>query len=74
MNCAYCTQTATLRIPAFPETVCCEHAIEFWTGLLTYARDERAAACRLTGAPGEAACNCWTCTQSITSRSVSAAA
>jgi hypothetical protein len=37
MNCAYCGQPATLRIPALPDQVCRGHAIEFWTGLLAYA-------------------------------------
>lgn len=37
--CAYCGRPATMRIVAFPEQVCFEHAMEFWTGLLVYARD-----------------------------------
>jgi hypothetical protein len=36
MNCAYCGQPATLRIPAMPDQVCRIHAIEFWTGLLAF--------------------------------------
>ena len=36
MNCAYCSQPATLRIPATPDQVCRVHAIEFWTGLLAF--------------------------------------
>jgi hypothetical protein len=36
MNCAYCGQPATLRIPATPDQVCRVHAIEFWTGLLAF--------------------------------------
>jgi hypothetical protein len=27
-----------MRIVSFPEHVCFEHAVEFWTGLLVYAR------------------------------------
>ena len=33
-----------MRIASNPEHVCFEHALEFWTGLLIYAR-ERAGAC-----------------------------
>jgi len=43
-RCAYCERAATTRIVAHPEHVCFEHALEFWTGLLVYARD-RAAIC-----------------------------
>ena len=39
MRCAYCTHEAILRIPAIPGEVCRPHAIEFWTGLLTYAKE-----------------------------------
>ena len=38
MYCAYCGQRATLQIPSIPDDVCLEHAIEFWAGLLAYAR------------------------------------
>ena len=52
--CAYCEQEATMRIVSNPEQVCLEHAMEFWTGLLAYARDisdscvkqERLCTCR----------------------------
>jgi hypothetical protein len=37
--CAYCEQEATMRIVSNPEQVCLAHAMEFWTGLLVYARD-----------------------------------
>ena len=30
---------ATETIVSYPEKVCFEHALEFWTGLLVYARD-----------------------------------
>ncbi len=36
--CPYCDEWATIEIPANPSPVCLEHAVEFWTGLLTYAR------------------------------------
>jgi hypothetical protein len=39
MYCAYCRQSAVLRIPSVPEHVCREHAMEFWTGLLAYAKE-----------------------------------
>jgi hypothetical protein len=38
MSCSYCAQPATMRILAEPEQVCFDHALEFWTGLLVYAR------------------------------------
>ena len=37
--CAYCDEWAVIDIPATPSPVCLEHAVEFWTGLLTYARE-----------------------------------
>jgi hypothetical protein len=37
--CAYCRRRATETIVSYPERVCFEHALEFWTGLLVYARD-----------------------------------
>jgi hypothetical protein len=52
--CAYCEQPATMTIVSNPEQVCLEHALEFWHGLLVYARDrsdncvkhERLCACQ----------------------------
>jgi hypothetical protein len=38
MLCGYCTNEATLRIPAIPDDVCQTHAVNFWQGLLTYAK------------------------------------
>ena len=37
--CTYCDEWAVIDIPANPSPVCLEHAVEFWTGLLTYARE-----------------------------------
>jgi hypothetical protein len=37
-NCSYCPRPATTTIIANPSRVCLEHALEFWTGLLGYAR------------------------------------
>jgi hypothetical protein len=37
--CAYCGRPATTRIVSHPEEVCYKHALEFWNGLLVYARD-----------------------------------
>jgi hypothetical protein len=53
MGCAYCEQPATMKIVSYPEQVCFDHALEFWTGLLVYAKDrsepcvkdERVCAC-----------------------------
>jgi hypothetical protein len=39
MCCAYCGRRATETIVSYPEKVCFAHALEFWTGLLAYARD-----------------------------------
>jgi hypothetical protein len=39
-NCAYCGEHATVAIPAIPSRVCITHALEFWTGLLTYVKDQ----------------------------------
>ena len=39
MCCPYCSQPATIMIISNPERVCLEHALEFWTGLLVYAKD-----------------------------------
>jgi hypothetical protein len=36
---AYCAQPTVLRIPSVPDEVCLAHAIEFWTGLVAYAKD-----------------------------------
>jgi hypothetical protein len=38
MTCSYCRHEATSRIPSNPGEVCPTHAIEFWTGLLAYAK------------------------------------
>lgn len=38
MNCGYCPQQATDRIPSLPDQVCQAHALEFWTGLMSYAK------------------------------------
>ena len=34
-----------MTIVSNPERVCLEHALEFWTGLLAYARDRRRDPC-----------------------------
>jgi len=39
MRCPYCERPATIRIVAVPEHVCFDHAVEFWHGLMVYARD-----------------------------------
>ena len=38
-SCAYCDKVATENIPSDSGRVCVTHAMEFWTGLLTYARE-----------------------------------
>jgi hypothetical protein len=39
-NCAYCGEHASVAIPAIPGQVCMTHALEFWSGLLTYVKDQ----------------------------------
>jgi hypothetical protein len=48
MQCPYCEQSATTRIPAVPEQVCGVHANEFWTGLLAFAIARSAGGPQLT--------------------------
>jgi hypothetical protein len=62
MGCAYCGQPATTKIVSYPEQVCFEHALEFWTGLLVYARD-RSEPC----VKHERVCTCWACQDRIAS-------
>jgi hypothetical protein len=54
--CAYCEEPATLRIVSNPEQVCLVHALEFWTGLLTYVRDPFAHCVKYEGS-----CSCRAC-------------
>jgi hypothetical protein len=58
--CAYCEQPATMTIVSNPERVCLEHAVEFWSGLLVYARDRRQDPC----VKHEQVCTCQACEQS----------
>jgi hypothetical protein len=39
-SCSHCGERATLEIPSIPGQVCIAHALEFWSGLLTYAKDQ----------------------------------
>jgi len=55
--CAYCEREATTTIVSNPERVCLEHALEFWTGLLAYARDRRRDPCMKY----EGFCTCTAC-------------
>ena len=55
-GCPYCGLEATLKIVSNPEHVCLEHALEFWTGLLVYARD-RSEPC----VKHERVCTCGSC-------------
>jgi hypothetical protein len=54
--CAYCDQPATRSIPANPEHVCFDHALEFWTGLMAFVK-ERADQCEKEVRP----CTCRAC-------------
>jgi hypothetical protein len=40
MYCSYCDDAAVSQIPAYPGQVCLQHAVEFWSGLLAYARQQ----------------------------------
>ena len=48
-----------MKIVSNPEQVCIEHALEFWTGLLAYAKD-RTEPC----VKHERVCTCWSCEES----------
>jgi hypothetical protein len=54
--CGYCEREATSMIVSNAEHVCLAHAIEFWTGLLGYARDHRSCCVKL-----EQVCTCPSC-------------
>jgi hypothetical protein len=56
VRCAYCEAEATMRIVSNPEQVCYQHAMEFWTGLLGYARDHSDPCVK-----DEPSCACWSC-------------
>jgi hypothetical protein len=57
-TCSYCHQPATTTIIANPHEVCLEHALEFWTGLLAYARS-RSGPC----VKNEGQCTCPLCAE-----------
>ncbi len=63
MQCTYCGQKATERIPSIPTDVCGAHAAEFWSGLIAYAKDRSDVV-----EPDNAPCLCWTCNQLSASR------
>jgi hypothetical protein len=57
MTCGgYCEREATSMIVSNAEHVCLAHAIEFWTGLLDYAQDNRCCFVKL-----EQLCTCPSC-------------
>ena len=45
-----------MKIVSYPEEVCFDHALEFWTGLLVYARDRSEPCVKL-----ERVCACGVC-------------
>jgi hypothetical protein len=68
IRCAYCDRPATMRIVSYPEFVCLEHAVEFWTGLLGYARDRSEPLVEHEGL-----CSCQSCIDlSVSSRRAAA--
>lgn len=57
MCCAYCERPATMRIVSSDhEQVCFDHALEFWAGLLGYARDRSKPSVK-----HEPLCTCQSC-------------
>jgi hypothetical protein len=62
-TCPYCSKPATATIIATPSRVCSEHALEFWTGLLVYARG-RSGPC----VKHETLCDCVACEELGVSR------
>jgi hypothetical protein len=46
-----------MTIVSNPERVCLRHGLEFWTGLLAYARDRRRDPCM----KNEGVCSCLSC-------------
>jgi hypothetical protein len=62
--CGYCERKATSMIVSNTEHVCLAHAIEFWTGLLGYARDHRGCCVKL-----EQLCTCPSCEDERLARS-----
>jgi hypothetical protein len=46
-----------MTIVSNPERVCLQHGLEFWTGLLVYARDRRGDPCM----KNEGVCTCVSC-------------
>jgi hypothetical protein len=70
-RCAYCEHPATMKIVSHPEYVCFDHAMEFWTGLLVFARDHLEPSEK-----HEALCTCQLCEELSAScrRAIAAAA
>jgi hypothetical protein len=69
--CAYCRHEGTTRIVSTTQRVCLEHAVEFWTGLLAFARE-----CTEHCVKHEGLCNCRSCEESsaFTQRAIAIAA
>ena len=62
-TCPYCTKPATATIVAIPSRVCSDHAQEFWTGVLGYARG-RSGPC----VKRDTRCHCVACEEHHASR------
>ena len=67
MQCNYCGEPAALRIPSIPAEVCRAHAIEFWTGLMAYAKQDRSDFCEHDQPPSL----CATCNESSAQKATS---
>jgi hypothetical protein len=52
-----------MTIVSNPERVCLQHGLEFWTGLLGYARDRRRDPCT----KNEGVCTCVSCQETVAS-------
>jgi hypothetical protein len=70
--CPYCGKRATMKIVSSPDTVCFDHAMEFWTGPLVFAQD-RAELC----ITHDQLCSCPACREigglSVRARAIAAA-
>jgi hypothetical protein len=52
-----------MTIVSIPEHVCLQHGLEFWAGLLGYARDRRKDPCMTN----EGVCTCLSCQETVAS-------
>jgi hypothetical protein len=56
MDCSYCRERATVRIPSVPGDVCLTHALEYWSELFAHVKANADP-----GEKPEAPCTCLSC-------------